>query len=186
MTGSVHPRRGSGRSLLRYAAGWLLTGVAVAVVALAVIGGDDEDEVPVPPVREIELTKAAGDAGCTVRQARAGERLVPPVDGPPGRAARPGVLSRAPDPGTLTAATRRGIVVIQYRPGLARDSVERLRSLQEAVPAGTILTPTASRMPYEVAVTAHRRLLGCPRFSERTIDALQLFRGRYLGSGPDG
>jgi hypothetical protein len=40
-------------------------------------------------------------------------------------------------------------------------------------------------MPYLVAVVTWRRLLGCRTVSDVTTDAVQLFRGRYLGSGPD-
>ena len=34
-------------------------------------------------------------------------------------------------------------------------------------------------------VTAWRRLLGCSRFGGGTIDAIRLFRGRFIGTGPD-
>jgi hypothetical protein len=34
-------------------------------------------------------------------------------------------------------------------------------------------------------VTAYRRLLGCRELSQPSIDAIQLFRGRFVGSGPD-
>ena len=40
-------------------------------------------------------------------------------------------------------------------------------------------------MRYEVAVAAYRRLLGCTRFTDAAIDAIRLFRGRYIGIGPD-
>ncbi len=86
----------------------------------------------------------------------------------------------------LTAALRRGVIVISYR----KDTVDagrraQLRALQTAVPDGTIVTPDVSGMRYEVAVAAYRRLLGCGRFTDATIDAIRLFRGRYLGTGPE-
>jgi hypothetical protein len=41
-------------------------------------------------------------------------------------------------------------------------------------------------MSFEVAATAYRRLLGCPRATDAAMEAALLFRGRFLGSGPDG
>ena len=55
----------------------------------------------------------------------------------------------------------------------------------EQIPAGTILAPNGTRMPYALAVTAYRRLLGCPRVTPATLDAVQLFRGRFVGGGPE-
>jgi hypothetical protein len=81
---------------------------------------------------------------------------------------------------------RHGIVVIQYRPGLSAGLLDVLTALQSAVPKGTIVAPNATRMPYEVAATAWRRVLGCPRLDATTIDAVRLFRGRFVGSTPDG
>jgi hypothetical protein len=40
-------------------------------------------------------------------------------------------------------------------------------------------------MPFAVAVTAYRRLLGCRDLNQSSVDAIQLFRGRFVGSGPD-
>jgi hypothetical protein len=76
-------------------------------------------------------------------------------------------------------------VVIQFREGLDGERLEALKTLQAAVPTGTIVTPNATGMRFELAVTAYRRLLGCPRFSDQALDAVQLFRGRFLGSGPE-
>ena len=53
------------------------------------------------------------------------------------------------------------------------------------MPEGTIVAPNDTGMRFELAVVAYRRLLGCPRFTAQALDAVQLFRGRYLGSGPD-
>ena len=70
-----------------------------------------------------------------------------------------------------------------------RDSVDdvrlgELRGIQAAFPAGTIVTPNETAMPYEVAA-AYGRLLGCRRLSDAALDAVQLFRGRFVGVGPD-
>jgi hypothetical protein len=174
--------------MIRYAFGWLGLGALAALAIIAALGGGEtrEPAVALPPVHETELASAARDAGCRFRRARRGERLNSPVDGAAGLAsARPGVYDRAPRSEALTAAARRGVVVIQYRPGLDGDDLDDLRVLQQALPAGTIVTPNATAMPYELAVTGYRRLLGCTRFSEQAVEATRLFQGRYLGRGPD-
>ena len=56
---------------------------------------------------------------------------------------------------------REGVVVMQFR-DLSASDLELLRSLQEAVPDGTIVAPNDTGMPFVVAVTAYRRLLGVP------------------------
>jgi len=171
----------SRHALLRYAAAWLLAGALVAALLVVVLDG--EDTVEVPPVREVELVRAVRAGGC--RLELAGRRpLNPPVDGRAEAPASPGVYDESPPPERLLGALRAGWVVIHYRPGLTAEAVQTLEALQRAVPEGTLLVPNATRMPFEVAVTAYRRLLGCPRLTDATTDAIQLFRGRYLGAGP--
>lgn len=182
-------RRGagsSGRAAARYAAVWLVAAAVVVGVVFAIFGGGDADTVSVPPVRETELVDAAGHGRCQVRTAAAGEQLNPPVDGPAGgRPASPGFYDKPVASALLTAAVRRGTIVIQFRPGLDDNSLAALKALQAAVPEGTIVVPNATRMPFELVVVGYRRQLACPRFTTRALDAVQLFRGRFLGSGPD-
>jgi hypothetical protein len=88
------------------------------------------------------------------------------------------------DPMSLLAALRDGVIVIQFR-DLESSELDLLHSFQEAVPDGTIVVPNDTDMPFAVAVTAYRRLLGCTELSQSSVDAIQLFRGRFIGSGPD-
>lgn len=60
-----------------------------------------------------------------------------------------------------------------------------MQALQQTVPAGTVLAPERIRTRYEVTIAGWRRLLACPRFTDATVDAMRLFRGRFIGSGPD-
>jgi len=143
-----------------------------------------EEEVSLPPVRQTELTEAATAAGCELRGNRPADPRGPAVDGPRAAPAAPGVYSRPVSGGALVGAIRRGTIVIHYRPPLAEDRVDQLEELQKAVPVGTIVTPNEG-MRYVLAVTAWRRLLGCRRFDGGTVDAIRLFRGRFIGSGPD-
>jgi hypothetical protein len=177
--------RSSPRATVVYAALWLVAAATAVGLVLAIFGGGEET-VSVPPVRETELVNAAGRNRCVLRSAQPGERLNPAVDGPAGGPpARPGFYDKPVATAALTAAVRRGIIVIQFRQGLDDEAVDALKTLQTAIPMGTIVAPNATGMPFQLAVVGYRRLLGCPRFTPRALDAVQLFRGRFLGSGPD-
>jgi hypothetical protein len=176
---------GSRLATLAYVASWLVAATAIVGVLLAVLDTDEPNQVSLPPVQETELVDAARRAGCELRRARPGERLNPPVVGGVGvTAARAGFYDESLDPASLLAAQRDGVIVIQFR-DLESADVDLLRSFQEAVPDGTIVAPNDTGMPFAVAVTAYRRLLGCRELSQPSIDAIQLFRGRFVGSGPD-
>lgn len=172
------------RALLRYVVAWLIAGAVVAVIGLQLLPGPDATEVSLPPVRETKLEDAAVGARCELRHHTPGRAQNPPVAGPPTAAAtRPGVYTTTPSRAGLVGALRRGIIVIHYRPSLVREQIQQLERLHGAVPEGTIVAPNPD-MRYEAAATAWRRLLGCRRFEEQTVDAIRLFRGRYLGLGP--
>lgn len=166
-----------------YIAAWAVTGAAVALVIVAVLGGGD-DEVALPPVRETELRQAAREAGCELRAGSGRRGDEPPVEGPPARPAAAGFYEDTPGERALVGAMRRGLVVISYRRDLPEEARDLLQTVQSAVPEGTIVAPN-DRMRFVVAVTAWRRLLGCPRVAPNMLDALRLFRGRFIGSGPD-
>jgi hypothetical protein len=170
-----------------YVAAWLGAAAVFAVLAIVVLDGDDPDEVSLPPIRETQLADAARRAGCELRRVNGAGASDPAAAGTPAVvAARPGFYEEtAPDQPSLMAALRRGVVVIHFRKGLDQQWVDQLRRVQEAAPNGTIVAPS-STMTFEVAATSYRRLLGCPRASDASIEATLLFHGRFLGSGPDG
>lgn len=106
--------------------------------------------------------------------------------GPPGGApAAPGFYDQAPAISSLVAALRHGVIVIHLRGDVDDDRLVQLREIQAAAPNGTIVTPNATGMRFRIAATACRHLLGCEQVTDAVIEALRLFRGRYLGSGPD-
>lgn len=186
MRPSSHPpsRRSAGRrALLLYIVAWAVAGSAIALGIVAVVSGGD-DEVALPPVRQIELGQAARDAGCELHAGAVGHAGELPVDGPPARAAPAGYYEEATSERSLVGALRRGLVVIHYRRELPAEGRDLLRTVHSAVPEGTIVVPD-DRMRFALAATAWQRLLSCPRLDLKTLDALQLFRGRFLGSGPD-
>ncbi|MBW3652295.1 MAG: DUF3105 domain-containing protein, partial [Actinobacteria bacterium] len=108
----------------------------------------------------------------------------PPVVGGRAAPAAPGFYESPLPRSALVGALRRGIVVISYRPELSQEQRALLRAVHMALPRGTIVVPNA-RMSFVVAVTAWRRLLGCRRTGRDTLDAVRLFQGRFVGTGPD-
>jgi hypothetical protein len=171
--------------VLAYAAAWLVAAAVCVVVVRAVFGGNDGD-VTVPPVRATQLGQAAAAGHCILQRSRGDEQLNPPVDGPAGeRPARAGFYDDPLPSAALTAAVRHGLIVIQFRPDVAADVDDELHAVQAAVPAGTVVAPNATHMSFAVAVTSYRRLLGCPSLDPSALDAVRLFRGRFLGSGPE-
>ena len=183
--GGLGPGDGSRLATLAYAAEWMLAATLIIGVLLAALDTNEPAEVSLPPVLETELSHAARDAGCELHRARPGERLNPPVLGGVGAMpARPGFYEESPAASSLLAALRDGVIVIQFR-NLDGAGVELLHDVQQAVPEGTIVAPNDTGMPFVVAVTSYRRLLGCRELDKSAIDAIQLFRGRFVGSGPD-
>lgn len=178
--------RGRPGGLIAYAAAWLAGGALVATL-LVVALGPRGDDVSLPPLGESRLEDAARHARCELRTADGPRsRLDPPVAGARRAVAlRPGVYDEPPDRRAVVAAIRRGTVVLHYRPGVSQDEIDGLEEVQRSVPNGTIVVPDSTGMRYAMAATAWRRLLGCPRVSRQAIDAVRIFQGRFLGTGPD-
>lgn len=136
------------------------------------------------------LTAAARHAGCVLRQetGRISRRdldvMQPPTFGPPALPATPGVYRRAPATSALVGALRRGAIVVQYRSGVGRGTVRRVRGAVALAAVRTIVTPDRTGMRYAVAATAWGRLLGCPRVSDAALYAIQTFVVRYGDDNP--
>ena len=180
------PRTARAPAIVTYALVCLALGGVVTVIVLALIGGTHRDAAArLAPVREISLVEAVQHGGCRLRLSRRDDRVGPPVDGPSGVPAAPRVYERPPAVERLTGAMRHGVVVIAYRPRLDAARVDELRAVQREVPAGTIVTPAAGAARDEITASAYRRQIGCRRLSQSAIDAIRLFRGRFVGTGPD-
>ena len=183
--GTRQPPPASRGALARYVVGWLAAGAVAAALLVVVLKPLGGGETELPPVRQIDLEHAARTADCKLQRDGRRERLNPTAHGHPRVGpARPGRYDQPLRSDSLVAALRRGIIVVQYQASLPAEDVDQLRALFDDVPRGTIVAPNATGMPYAVAVTAWRRLLGCRRFATSTIDAVRLFRGRFIGSGP--
>lgn len=171
-------------AVLGYAAAWFASAAAITVLVVLLLGGSGPEEVSLPPVQQTQLAAAARAARCTLVHAAPGERLNPAVDGPADAPAAPGVYKRPPPTAALVGAVRHGIVVIQVGSGVPDEAKDVLTDLQRAAPAGTIIMPAAPGMPFALAVTAYRRLLGCHAYTSGSLDAVRLFQGRFVGTGP--
>lgn len=171
------------RAVGGYALVCVAIGAAVAALLVALVDGADPGSgVSLPPVRQTQLVKAVQFSGCKLRRTEAAR---PRDETPEPAGARPGFYDEALPGALLDVALRRGVIVISYRRGIDHARVEQLRSLQTVVPTGTIVAPGGAASRYEVAVAAYRRLLECAEFTDAAIDAIRLFRGRYIGTGPD-
>lgn len=175
----------------RYTAGWVLAAAAVVVaVALLFRGGGPEPE-PVEDAQRARLVVAAERAGCVLRTDAGGAPATrvdvsrPPTFGPSSEAAPGGVYTSRLPTGEIIGALRRGAIVVQYRGTLDPRARAALRLALSGAPQ-VIVVPDGSGMPYQVAATAWRRVLGCPSVNARALTALQAFRDRYLGVlGPE-
>lgn len=177
-------RPGRSSALLRYALVWIAGGAVVAAMVVLLVDGSQDPQIV--PLRETQLEEAAREARCSLRAPRNGEILDPPVDGPfTNPPLRPGVYDRPERPEPVVAALRRGSIVVYYRDDVDDGWVKKLRDYQLAVPDGTIVMPDDEGTRYEVAATAWRRLLACSRVTDDAVEALRLFRGRFIGRGPD-
>lgn len=177
---------GSVARRLAYALRWLAAGAVVTVAALALLqdGEGRRPRAPVilPPVQEIALLDAVHDSHCRLR--RLGRSASLSGAGLRTDAAAPASYPTALKASALGAALRRGIIVIQYHSRVSGEFIGQLVALQRAVPRGTIVAPLGSPRADALVVAAYGRVLRCPRANDRALNALRLFRGRYVGTGP--
>lgn len=162
-------------ALLRYAAGWGLAGAVVAAALLLLFRSSAVPELR--PLQQVELSAAARAAGCRLQPAALPDR-------DPARPVPAGVYDAPVPEGGTVAALRRGLVVVTYRLELGKEDRQRLEVLQKVVPQGTVLAPDGAAAGAAMRVRAWRMELGCPRADDRTIEAVRLFRGRYIGRRP--
>lgn len=76
-----------------------------------------------------------------------------------------------------------GRIAIQYSPDLPEEAQLALKGVFEADPGGMILFPNPD-MPFEVAATAWRNMVGCETYEgNATLDVVQNFRDLHRGRG---
>lgn len=177
-------RRTSRHALLRYAIGWLLSGLAAAAVVLLLLRAGEDKIARRPAVDPLNAVIASG---CVLEDpvGKSADVSRPPVRGPSARAVAEGVYASPVPRKRLVGALRRGVVVVQYERGLPRQQVALIeRSFEKPIPR-RVVAPDASGMTFMVAATAWGRVLGCSKLDGRVLRALHTFAARYGGRGPD-
>jgi hypothetical protein len=170
-------------ALIRYVLIWAVIGTAAVVAGLSLIRATAEPSRR--PGADPIATVVASGCVLTRPEGRQRRHTRPPVTGPPSAPASAGSHASAPSRAQLVGALRRGLVVVQYQPGVPAPVSRALGALLARVHVPLVLTPDRSGMPFAVAATAWDRLLGCSRVDARVVDALRTFATRYSGSGPD-
>jgi hypothetical protein len=176
---------------------------ALAVVAVWIVSvtsgagkpkptGGSPDVYPaanVPPASERSLTRAVAQSGCSLRtfpsfgngstNSRVTYRTNPPTSGPHPKAAADGIYDDPPSTGSLVGSLADGRVVVQFAPNAIDRVRGQLKALVVENPRHVILAANQTDMPYVVAATAWRHLLGCTNVNAATFDALRDFRSAY-------
>jgi hypothetical protein len=158
----------------------------------------DQDGTPPPEIQQGDLETAARQANCDlqleledegnthVRDNTVNYKTNPPTSGnhnPNPQA--DGAYTEMPDQVHSVHSLEHGRILIQYSPELPEDEVLELKGVFDESPDGVLFFPNPD-MPYEVAVTAWRQLMGCDRYEgAATLDAIRDFRDIYLGNGPE-
>ena len=202
----------SRRGRLRLAGGGLISLAVIAVLIVVSASGDTGEAPrlptrtgpPIPAQKLTSLKSAAAAAGCIVRSypnfgsghstATLHYQTNPPTSGTHSPLPAPDrdYVGKAVFPASmLVHSLEHGRVEIQYHPGTPRKRQRQLETLlAEQIPghrAGfdQLLFQNPTGMPYAVAATAWRHLLGCPTFNNRVFDALRAFRAQYVNKGPE-
>ena len=153
---------------------------------------DDREGTPYPGPGESDLTTAARAAGCVVRldlKDEGNDHLepgtqppaygtVPPTSGdhisPPLQQAD-GAWADPAEPINVVHSLEHGRIAIQYNPALPESAQLELKGFYDTIYSGALLFPNPD-MPYAVAATAWRNLIGCPRWQgQQTLDAVRAF-----------
>lgn len=157
---------------------------------------EDFPQGSVPPRQITDLRQAADAADCTIRSFEdEGRRHVgddpsyrssPPHSGDHARTpAEDGAYSEAPRTGAVVHALEHGRVAYWFRPGASARLRGALKALFDEDDRHVLLVPADAGMPFEVAASAWRKVLGCPDVTRDSVDALRAFRDAYRDQGPE-
>jgi len=166
------------------------------------------DDGEVPERKITDLAPAAKAAGCTLQSFKGKSRehtdsldekikydSNPPTEGKHfATPAEDGAYDQAPNPKELVHTMEHGRMIIWFKKDAPEKTRADLKALFDEDSYQMVLTPDPTGMKYEVAATAWTReptpngtghLLGCAKFDDKTMDALQAFRDEYRGNGPE-
>jgi hypothetical protein len=194
------------RRLYAIVVGGVLLVAAGAAIGLVVSssgdgGGSSSSELSVdaadpPPEQTSNLARAAAAAGCKLSN--------PPIEGrthvtkpvkyktnPPTSGnhdpvpATDDAYGKSPGTMHLVHSLEHGRIIIQWAPSVPRRRLAQLKGLFDEDPYHLIMTPNATKMPYEVAITAWGHLAGCKRFKDEAFDVFRAFKTRYVDKAPE-
>jgi hypothetical protein len=153
-----------------------------------------------PPVKVADLKKAAKEAHCDLRLhlPEEGHVHIPPTAPTPEYKTNPptsgnhveppyqqedGAYSEMPGEIFFVHSLEHGRTELQYTPSLPESEQLEMVGLYDSMYGATLLFPNEN-MPYAVAATAWRNLIGCNEFKGAiTLDALRAFAKKTWGHG---
>ena len=161
---------------------------------------DERNGSDPPEQQEFDVNAAAEAAGCVLREDLPEEGNThleedaprpkydtnPPTSGDHSPVPQAdGAYSEAADELNYLHSMEHGRVIIHYDPELPERQQLELRGLYDELYSGALFFPN-SEMPYAVAASAWRNLLGCKRYTGApTLDAIRAFGIEYWGEGPE-
>jgi hypothetical protein len=151
---------------------------------------DSRAGIEPPEFEDQSLQKAVRAAGCELRLRlpEEGRDHIPPSAPEPRYKTSPptsgdhveeqqadGAYRATPPPVSVVHSLEHGRLAIQYRPDLPERAQLELIGLFDTMYGGTLLFPTPD-MPYMVAATSWRNLMGCrSHHQEKTLAAIEAF-----------
>lgn len=190
----------------------LVLGGAVALAASS-LGGNDSSgagtagaattSVPVPPVKEADLSRAAAAAKC--------ELLSPAVEGsthvtgkvvyktnPPSSGDHNQVWAEdgyyapgnEPEKENWVHSLEHGRVLLQYAPATPARTIAQLETVGAEELNGSahykvLALQNNTEMPFKVAAVSWGKILGCPTMTPAVFDAIRAFRRENTDKGPE-
>jgi hypothetical protein len=154
----------------------------------------------VPAAKVTNLKEAAKKAGCDLRLnlKEEGHTHIPPTAPTPEYETNPptsgnhveppyqqadGAYSEMPKEIDFVHSLEHGRLEIQYSPNLPESAQLELIGLYDSMYGATLLFPN-DNMPYEVAATTWRNLIGCNEYKGSiTLDAIRAFGKKTWGHG---
>lgn len=168
---------------------------------------DEREGVAPPAVETVDLKTAAKKAGCVLKLKLKdeGHEHIPPTAPTPHYGTKPptsgphveppyqqadGAYIEMPGEIFIVHSLEHGRIQIQYSPQLPEKAQLELKGLYDTEYGGSLLFPNTN-MPYQVAVTAWTKLMGCPTYKgAATLDAIRDFGqeewGKYGGEPVNG
>jgi hypothetical protein len=160
------------------------------------------------PEKGVPLETAARTAGCELKSFRVKSKdhikdiqqtvrysSHPPTSGKHYPVPAPdGAYEKAPYLKTIVHSLEHSRVVVWFEPDLPREARGALKAFFDSDETLMLLVPDEHGEEYEVAATAWNRkpkpngtgrLLGCPQYNDDVFTALETFKQRHRGKGPE-